>query len=486
MTYLIETYGCQMNAAESAALKQILAAHDWEETAEADKAALVILNTCAVRETAEERFLARLAIYAAQKKSRAKSGKPLAIAVAGCVAERLGGALKERGADFVLGSKARGPLEFMLARWEEDAEHSFRRPPPVPAVLHGDRNDFHDLEMADNFCGFSEQARDAFYDDYHVPGSHKSFVPIMNGCNNFCSYCIVPYVRGREVSRNPSDIIAEIGRLAGQGVREITLLGQNVNSYRWKGGEEKGKTTGTASDASAGNTVDFAALIPRIASAIQDTPIRWVRFLSSHPKDMTDTIIEALAAHPCFCHHIHLPVQHGSNRILAAMNRRYTREDYLALVRKLRAAMPDITLSTDILVGFPGETEADVEAALSLMDETRFLYAYMYHYNPREGTAAYRLPGRIPDDVKKARLAQIIETQAAHTTARLKKRLGRQVTALAEGVSRNNAAELLCRTEHDEQAVVNAPAVKPGDFIEATLDTLVGNTFKATCAHIRP
>jgi tRNA-2-methylthio-N6-dimethylallyladenosine synthase len=477
MIYLIETYGCQMNVAESAALKRILAAHGWEETAEADKAALVILNTCAVRETAEERFLARLAIYAAQKKSRVKSGRPLAIAVAGCVAERLGGALKERGADFVLGSKARGPLELMLARWEErDAEHSFRRPLPDPAVLHDDGNDSRDLD------GFPKHSRDGFYDDYHVPGSRKSFVPIMNGCNNFCSYCIVPYVRGREVSRSPSAIVAEINRLAAQGVREITLLGQNVNSYRWEGGEENG----AGATPNQSGIVDFAALIPRVASAIQDSPIRWVRFLSSHPKDMTDAIIEALAAHPCFCRHIHLPVQHGSNRILAAMNRRYTREDYLVLVRKLRAAMPDVTLSTDILAGFPGETEADVEAALSLMDETRFLYAYMYHYNPREGTAAYRLPGRIPDDVKKARLARIIETQAAHTTDRLKKRLGRRVTALVEGVSRNNAAELLCRTEHDEQAVVNAPSAKPGDFIEATLESLAGNTFKAACPRVAP
>jgi tRNA-2-methylthio-N6-dimethylallyladenosine synthase len=447
VTYLFETYGCQMNAAESAALKQILAAYGWRETAVSDEADLVILNTCAVRATAEERFLARLAIYAAQKKARAKSARsslarpmmtPLAIAVAGCAAERLGGELKARGADFVLGSMARSPLEALLVRWgEADADS----PPPAAA----------------------------FYDDYHIPGSHKSFVPIMNGCNNFCSYCIVPYVRGREVSRSPSDIITEIDRLAARGVREITLLGQNVNRYRW---EENPGAQG----------VDFAALIPRIAEAIQGSSIRWVRFLSSHPKDMTDAIIEALAAHSNrsrgFCRHIHLPVQHGSNRILAAMNRRYTREDYLALVQKLREAMPDVTLSTDILVGFPGETEDDLAAVLSLMDEVRFLYAYMYHYNPREGTAAFSLPGRIPDEVKKARLARVIETQGAHTAAGLKTRLGSRVTALVEGASRNDAQELLCRTEHDEQVVVKSAAVKSGDFIEVSLESLAGNTFR--------
>jgi tRNA-2-methylthio-N6-dimethylallyladenosine synthase len=298
----------------------------------------------------------------------------------------------------------------------------------------------------------------------------------MNGCNNFCSYCIVPYVRGREVSRSPSDIIAEIGRLAARGVREITLLGQNVNRYRW---EENPAPQGADPGR---HGADFAALIPCIAEAIQGGPVHWVRFLSSHPKDMTDAIIEALAAHSGrgrgFCRHIHLPVQHGSNRILAAMNRRYTREDYLALVQKLRKAIPDVTLSTDILVGFPGETEDDLAAVLSLMDEVRFLYAYMYHYNPREGTAAFSLPGRIPDEVKKARLARVIETQGAHTAARLKVRLGSRVTALVEGASRNNAQELLCRTDHDEQVVVKSVTVKPGDFIEVTLESLVGNTFR--------
>jgi tRNA-2-methylthio-N6-dimethylallyladenosine synthase len=197
---------------------------------------------------------------------------------------------------------------------------------------------------------------------------------------------------------------------------------------------------------------------------------------------MTDAIIEALAAHSdaCrgFCRHIHLPVQHGSNRILAAMNRRYTREDYLTLVQKLHEAMPDVTLSTDILVGFPGETEDDLAAVLSLMDEVRFLYAYMYHYNPREGTAAFSLLGRIPDEVKKARLARVIETQGAHTVEVLKTRLGSRVTALVEGASRNDAQELLCRTEHDEQVVVKSVAVKSGDFIEVSLESLVGNTFR--------
>jgi tRNA-2-methylthio-N6-dimethylallyladenosine synthase len=287
----------------------------------------------------------------------------------------------------------------------------------------------------------------------------------MTGCNNFCSYCIVPYVRGREASRSPADITASIRQLAGQNVREITLLGQNVNAYRWD----------------AGAAVDFASLIPLVAGAVEGTPVRWVRFLSSHPKDMTGAIMQALSRAPCFCRHIHLPVQHGSNRILRAMNRRYTREDYLALIRNLRAALPGLTLSTDILVGFPGETEEDMADLAALMDEARFLYAYTYHYNPREGTAAYNLPGRISDEVKKARLARVIEAQAGYTVDCLRQRLGYRAAVLIEGVSRHDAGELLGRTEHDEQVVVKADGVNTGDFIEVTLDSLSGNTFRASC-----
>jgi tRNA-2-methylthio-N6-dimethylallyladenosine synthase len=445
MFYLIETYGCQMNAAESAALKKIFAAYGWRETVLPDDAALVLLNTCAVRETAENRFLARLAMYAARKKSRAKSASPLTIAVSGCAAERLGAALQERGADVVLGTKARGPLEDLLAGWG-----AARPQNTVPAE--------------------GEPETQVFYDDYHAPGSPKSFVPIMNGCNNFCSYCIVPYVRGREVSRDPEAVISEIRRLAGQGVREITLLGQNVNAYRWEGSWQN-PPGGSA-------PLDFAGLIPRVAGTIRETSIRWARFLSSHPKDMPDAVIEALAGNPCFCRHLHLPVQHGSDRVLQAMNRRYTRADFLALVRKLREAMPDITFSTDILVGFPGETEEDVEEILSLMEEVRFLHAYMYHYNPRAGTAAYDLPGRIADNVKKERLARVIAAQGMYTVQEMRKRLGNRVTALVEGVSRNDAGELLCRTEHDEQAVVKAEGLRPGIFIEVSLDSLSGNTFR--------
>ena len=202
--------------------------------------------------------------------------------------------------------------------------------------------------------------------------------------------------------------------------------------------------------------------------------------MSSHPKDFSDEAIRVMAANPCFCRHIHLPVQHGSNRILSAMNRRYSREQYLELVTRLRSGLPGLSLSTDILVGFPGETEEDFDAVLSLMEEVKFLYAYMYHYNPREGTAAYTLPGRISESVKRERLSRVIASQKRHTAELLKSRIGAEVTVLIEGISRKNADELISRTERDEMVVVPASAGAVGSFAEITLSSLRGNTFRGT------
>ena len=362
-----------MNSAESAALKEDLARRGWREAEAACDARLVIINTCSVRETAEQRALSRIALYAARK--RKEAGR-FFLLVTGCMAARLGEKLRESGADFVLGPADRDGFSRILDELSEAAGES--------------RTDGAD-----------------FAESYYEEGSFRSFVPVTRGCDNFCSYCIVPYVRGRERSRPPSSILREIAFLAEKGVREITLLGQNVNSYYC--GEE-------------GATVDFPALLDRIACAVRGTPIRRVRFLSSHPKDFSERTIDALRENPVFCRHIHLCAQHGSNRLLAAMNRRYTREEYLALVRRLRAEIPDLSLSTDILIGFPGETDAEFEEALSLMEEVRFLSAYMYHYNPREGTAAARLDGRISEELKRARLARVIALQKTHTRALLRER----------------------------------------------------------------
>ncbi|WP_304225147.1 tRNA (N6-isopentenyl adenosine(37)-C2)-methylthiotransferase MiaB [Gracilinema caldarium] len=433
MTYFFETYGCQMNIAESAALQMILKERGWQEASSADTADLILLNTCSVRATAEKRVMGRLAQYQAAKRQR-----PFTLIVAGCMAERLGDKLKEKipAVDYVMGTSSRSTFPLILDAVEEGK----------PLVLTDEKPAF------------------AFSSSHLEEGQFRSFVPIMHGCNNFCSYCIVPYVRGREISRDPQSIVDEIRLLADRGVREITLLGQNVNSYQWKDGNR---------------SLDFPGLLELVAETVEQSPIRWVRFLSSHPKDLSSRAIQVMAQHRVFARHLHLCVQHGSDRILEAMNRRYTKSRYLELVAEIREAMPDISLSTDILIGFPGETEEDVQDTLSLMEEVRFLYSYMYHYNPREGTAAYKLPNRIPEPIKKERLSRVIELQKQHTKEQLKSRLGQKTRILLEGISRKNADELLGRTERDEMVVVPGSPAYIGTFVEVTLSALRGNTFHA-------
>jgi tRNA-2-methylthio-N6-dimethylallyladenosine synthase len=455
LTYFFETYGCQMNSAESAALALVCRERGWTAVSDGENADLVLLNTCSVRATAEQRVLGRLALYESVKKKRAASGSAFTLVVAGCMAQRMGESLKEQfpSVDYVMGTSSRPVFPLILEAAEKGGQTK-----KVPGTF---------FVAAAGDGAFSDDKPVFSFSSSHLEeGRFRSFIPIMHGCNNFCSYCIVPYVRGREVSRDPNMIAQEIHLVAEKGVREITLLGQNVNTYLWKGGE-------------SGGTLDFPALLRLVASETEKTPIRWVRFLSANPKDFSDEVIQVMAENPVFCRHLHLCAQHGSNRVLEAMNRGYTREQYLELVRKIRAAMPEITLSTDILAGFPGETEDDLAQTLELMEEVKFLYAYMYHYNPREGTAAWKLPDRIPEEVKRERLSRIIELQHRHTGELLKGRIGSREQVLIEGISRKNADELISRTERDEMAVVPGKPSLIGSFAEITLSGLRGNTFRA-------
>ncbi|AEF82769.1 tRNA (N6-isopentenyl adenosine(37)-C2)-methylthiotransferase MiaB [Leadbettera azotonutricia] len=440
MKYFFETYGCQMNSAESAALGLAARERGWEEAESAEDANLVLLNTCTVRATAEQRVMGRLAHYESLKKKRRAGGAPsFTLVIAGCVAQRLGDSLKEKfpAIDYVMGTSARSFFPLILEAAEQHRE----------AIETGEKPDF------------------AFSSSHLEEGQFRAFIPIMHGCNNFCSYCIVPYVRGREISRSPASILDEIRMVGEKGVKEITLLGQNVNSYNWV----------------PGTILDFPGLLELIAEYLEKerSPIRWVRFLSSHPKDLSPRAIQVMAGHKVFCRHLHLCVQHGSNSMLKAMNRRYTREHYLELVSELRAAMPGLTLSTDLLIGFPGETEEDLEETFSLMEEVKFLYAYTYHYNPREGTAAYDLQNRIPESVKRNRLARVIKLQQQHTAELLKGRLGAETEVLIEGISHKNADELITRTERDEMAVVPGKAAWLGHFGHLVLSDLKGMTFRA-------
>jgi tRNA-2-methylthio-N6-dimethylallyladenosine synthase len=440
-----------MNTAESAALGLVLRERGWSAAADGETADLILLNTCSVRETAEQRVMGRLAHYQALKKKRAAGDRPFTLVVAGCMAQRLGESLKERApaVDYVMGTSARSIFPLILEAVEKGS--------PGGRDLS--------LELAGEKPVFSFSPSH-LEEEREGQRFFRGFIPIMHGCNNFCSYCIVPYVRGREVSRSPASILEELRLVAGKGVREITLLGQNVNSYTWEEG--------------GGRVLDFPGLLELIAGEAEKLPPLWVRFLSSHPKDLSPRAVRVMAAHPVFCRHLHLCVQHGSNRVLRAKNRRYTRERYLELAAEIREAMPGISLSTDILIGFPGETEEDLELTLDLMERVKFLYAYMYHYNPREGTAAYQLPDRVPEAIKRRRLSRVIALQKRHTLELLQGRIGSREKALIEGISRKNADELIARTERDEMAVVPGSPALIGSFAEIRLSSLRGHTFRGT------
>ncbi|MCL2804497.1 MAG: tRNA (N6-isopentenyl adenosine(37)-C2)-methylthiotransferase MiaB [Treponema sp.] len=433
MKYFFETYGCQMNSAESAALALACRERGWTEAQDGLNADLVLINTCSVRQTAERRTLSRIAHYAGYKKRKHK----FTLVIAGCMAQRLGEKLKKMyhpHVDYVMGTFARSSFPLILE-----------------AAENGTKVDF----------DINENAVFSFSNLHHEESMFRSFVPIMHGCNNFCSYCIVPYVRGREVSRDPQNIAQEIRLVGERGVREITLLGQNVNSYLWK------------------ENIGFSALLKIAAIEAEKAGISWIRFLSANPANFSPDTIEVMAANRVFCRHLHLPVQSASDNVLKAMNRGYTAGHFLELVRKIRSAMPEITISTDIMVGFPGETEEDVRQTLNLMEEVKFLYSYMYHFNPREGTKAFDLPDRISEEIKLERLSRVIALQEKHTAELLKKRIGSTETVLVEGISRKNADELITRTEKDEMVAVPGPGSMIGSFGRLTFSSLKGNTLRS-------
>ena len=452
-SYFFETYGCEMNIAESAAVEQLFIARGWKRSESAQTADVAVINTCSVRETAENRIMGRLGWFNGLKAVReckvgaktkmleeavdyVKDGpKPLTLIVMGCMAERL---LKSFQKDYPF-------IDYVVGTY---AKHHFTE--IISAVEEG-RKPF---QIDD-----SEQYR--FASISAEPGAFSTFVPIMHGCNNFCTYCIVPYVRGRELSRPVDEILHEIDLLGKMNVREITLIGQNVNSYHSDDG------------------VNFAGLLQNIADHLRETasPIKWVRFMSSHPKDFSDDVIDVIAKEPVICRHIHLPVQNGSTAVLKAMNRRYTREDYLTLVEKIKARIPEVSLTTDIMMGFPGETEVDVEDTLDLMRQVKYESAMMYYYNPREGTPAAKME-QLPVEVRKERLQRIIDLQLEHTHEQMSKRVGSTVMVLVEGVSRDDKSELLGQTEQHEKIAFKAESRLIGTFVNVKITELSGNTFR--------
>ena len=454
MTYFFETYGCEMNRAESASLEQLLISRGWTQAECPETCDMVIINTCSVRASAETRIYGRLGFYSGLKKIRAcekdakvrslekaaeyvKDGPvPLTVVVMGCMAERLLATFKKDWPviDYVVGTYSKNSFGDIIRAVEEGRE-------PVDVV---------------------EAPAYTFAKSSYEQGAFSTFVPIMNGCNNFCTYCIVPHVRGREISRPVEEILSELDVLSKRGVKEITLLGQNVNSY--KSPDESG----------------FPGLLKKILNHLDETksPIHWIRFESPHPKDFSDALIDLISEDERICRGIHLPVQHGSTKVLHDMNRRYTREDYLSLVDRLRKKIPDLALTTDIMLGFPGETDEDFEEAVSLMKEVRYNSAFMYYFNPREGTPAAKFEGQIPMEVKKARLQKIIDLQLGITSEVLEKRVGKTVEVLVDIISRDNKNEMLGKTSQNERVAFAAPQSLIGKFVKVRLESLSGNTFR--------
>lgn len=421
--YWLETYGCQMNTAESNALEAALQKAGMQPAERAEEADCAILNTCSVRKTAENRIWGRIGFF-----QHLKQSQDLTLVVTGCMAERLGEEfLKDAPAvDHVMGTNDKQRIAALLSGGSDERDTSY-----------------------------------VFTQSYHKEGEVKSYVPIMNGCNNFCAYCIVPYVRGREVSRDPQSIYDEITRLEDAGVKEITLLGQNVNSYDYT---------------AEGQMMRFPDLLTEIAH--RTSSIKWIRFESPHPKDFSKELIDVIAQEPAVAKHLHVPVQSGSSRILGMMNRRYSRERYLQLIDDLRCAVEGITFTTDVMVGFPGEREEDFKQTLSLMEEVRFLEAFMYYFNPREGTKAVDFPDQIPSDIRMARLQELINLQRSITHEEKLRRCKGEQTVLVEQISKKHDSEYLGRTEHDEMVVfVPDGKVSIGDFTTVALKGLVGNTF---------
>ena len=396
----VQTFGCQMNVHDSEQMIELLRGHGYQPTREPKSADLIIINTCSIREKADQKAYSQLGRYRVMK-----NRKPgLILGVSGCLAQQLGSEFfkKNPHLDFVLGTHNIHRLPSVIESVERTgspvAETAFHETVPSTGIVT-------------------------------IPGEGivTAFVTIMQGCNNFCAFCVVPYLRGAEESRRFGDIVSEVRQLAASGAKEVTLLGQNVNSY--------GKTLG--------NGHNFALLLRAVGEV---DGVERIRFTTSHPRDLSEDIIRCFAEVDKVCEHIHLPVQSGSDRILERMNRYYTREDYLAKVEKLREACPDISITSDMIVGFPGETEADFRATLDLMEKVRFDGLFSFKYSERPGTTASQLDGKVPMEEKSCRLRELQALQDRHTLQKNLACIGRKEAVLVEGYSKQNRREFTGRT----------------------------------------
>ncbi len=433
----IETYGCQMNVADSEVVASVMKTVGYTPVDTPEEADAILLNTCSIRDNAEQKILSRLQYLASLRRKR--HGSRLIIGVIGCMAERVKDDLiANHGVDLVA-----GPDSYMDL------------PNLISAVEAGEKAINIELSTTETY-------RDII--PTRLSGNRVSgFISIMRGCNNFCSYCIVPYTRGRERSREPQSILAELADLRSRGFKEATLLGQNVNSYRYR--------------AEDGTEVGFAKLLGMVAEAAPDMRIR---FTTSHPKDMDDDIIATIARHPNVCNHVHLPVQSGSDAVLKAMNRHYDRARYLDRIRSIREAIPDCGISTDLFTGFHDETEEDFQQTLDLMREVEFDSAFMFKYSERPGTLASKhMPDNVPEEVKIDRLNRMIALQNELSLASNRRDVGKTFDVLVEGISKRSRDQFVGRTQQNKTVVFPRGDYRVGDTIAVTITdassaTLIG------------
>ena len=438
----IETYGCQMNVSDSEIVASVLREKGFGLTHDADAADVVLLNTCAIRENAEQKVRRRLDALRAQK---TKGRRPIQIGVLGCMAERLRHKLleQEKLVDLVVGPDAYRDLPRLL----DESETSGQAAVNVQLSREETYADLAPVRYGTN--GLS------------------AFVSIMRGCDNMCAFCVVPFTRGRERSRPVTSILAECAQLVDEGYKEVTVLGQNVNSYR---------------DEAGGHAVSFAELLYRISLLSPDLRIR---YSTSHPKDCSDELLHVHRERANVCNYIHLPVQHGNTDVLRRMRRTYTRDEYLALIERARAICPGISFSTDIIAGFCGETEREHQDTLSLMADVRYDHAFMFMYSERPDTyAARKYTDDVPEDVKKRRLSEIIQLQNAISLEGNQQEIGRVHTVLAEGPSKRSDAQLCGRTDTNKMVVFDREGYAKGDYVDVrvtgcTSATLLGAAVRA-------
>ena len=431
----IETYGGQMNVADTEVVFSILGREGYIRTEEIDQADVILANTCSIRDNAEQRILGRIGQFNIYRKAR----PDVIVGILGCMAERMKETLLDSGkVDVVAGPDAYRRLPELLAAASQGH-------PQIDVIL----------------------SREETYADIAPVRVDKNgvsaFISIMRGCNNVCSYCVVPYTRGAERSRDAHSIVREACDVFRRGYKEVTLLGQNVDSYLWKSDTE---------------TVDFADLLDRVAAI---SPLLRVRFATSHPKDISDKLIETMASRPNICRHIHLPVQSGSSRMLEKMRRKYSREWYLERVAKIRSVMPDCGLTTDVIAGFCSETEEDHRETLSLMEEVGFDWAFMFQYSERPGTLAARnYPDDVPPEVKTRRLNEIIALQNRKGLESYRRDIGKRLTVLVEGPSKRNPEELCGRTGSDKMCVFPGQGHKAGDYVRVKIGSCTSATLLGT------